>query len=63
MALSSEHRTRGFQLKVLDIDTDVPLGQTTETTVTPYVAGTFTAKCDHFCGLGDFRMKMTVVVR
>ena len=31
--------------------------------VTPYVAGTFTAKCDHFCGLGHFRMRGFVTVQ
>jgi heme/copper-type cytochrome/quinol oxidase subunit 2 len=30
--------------------------------VTPETAGTFTAICDHYCGLGHGNMKMKVVV-
>ena len=63
LELTSTDRTHGFLLRALKIDTDIKPGKTTEINVTPQVAGTFKAICDHYCGLGHGNMKMTVVVQ
>ena len=44
------------------IDTDIVPGKTSELTVTPQTAGTFTAIYHHFCGSGHGNMKLTIVV-
>ena len=60
--LHSEDVTHGFFLRPLKLDEQIPAGQTTEVTVTPQVAGTFTTICDHFCGANHGNMNMTIVV-
>jgi cytochrome c oxidase subunit 2 len=60
--LHSEDVTHGFFLRPLKLDEEIPAGQTTEVTVTPQTAGTFTLICDHFCGANHGNMNMTVVV-
>src|SRR3984893_1477476 len=62
LQLTSSDRIHGFMIRTLKIDTDVKPGKVTEITVTPQTAGTFTAICDHYCGLGHGNMKMKVVV-
>ena len=62
LQLTSSDRIHGFMIRTLKIDTDVKPGKVTEITVTPQAAGTFTAICDHYCGLGHGNMKMKVVV-
>jgi cytochrome c oxidase subunit 2 len=62
LRLRSEDVTHGFFLRPLKIDGEIEPGKTTEITLTPDVAGTFTIICDHFCGVGHGNMKMTVVV-
>jgi cytochrome c oxidase subunit II len=62
LQLTSSDRVHGFMIRALKIDTDVKPGKVTEVTVTPQTAGTFTAICDHYCGLGHGNMKMKVVV-
>jgi cytochrome c oxidase subunit II len=62
LQLTSSDRVHGFMIRTLKIDTDVKPGKVTAITVTPQTAGTFTAICDHYCGLGHGGMKMTVVV-
>jgi cytochrome c oxidase subunit 2 len=62
LQLTSSDRVHGFLIRALKIDTDVKPGKVTEMTVTPATAGTFTAICDHYCGLGHGNMKMKVVV-
>jgi heme/copper-type cytochrome/quinol oxidase subunit 2 len=44
-------------MRALKINTDIKPGRMIETPVTPAVAGTFRAVCDHYCGLGPSRMK------
>jgi len=61
--LHSEDVTHGFFLRPLKLDEQIPAGQTTEVTVTPQVAGTFTTICDHFCGANHGNMNMTIVVQ
>jgi cytochrome c oxidase subunit II len=63
LQITSTDATHGFMIRALKIDTDVKPGRVTEVTVTPRTAGTFTAICDHYCGLGHNAMKMTVSVR
>jgi cytochrome c oxidase subunit 2 len=55
--------THGFFQKELGIDLDIVPGKTSEVTITPQNAGTYTIICDHFCGSGHGNMKMTVTVR
>ena len=62
LRLTSEDKVHGFYLKPLKIDEIIEPGKTTDVTVTPQQAGTFTIICDHFCGAGHGNMNMTVVV-
>jgi cytochrome c oxidase subunit 2 len=62
LQLTSSDRVHGFMIRTLKIDTDIKPGKVTKITVTPATAGTFTAICDHYCGLGHGNMKMKVVV-
>ena len=62
LELTSSDRVHGFMIRTLKIDTDVKPGKVTAITATPQTAGTFTAICDHYCGLGHGNMKMKVVV-
>lgn len=62
LLLTSEDVTHGFFLRALKLDEELQPGKTTEVTVTPQNAGTFTLICDHFCGSNHGNMKMTVVV-
>jgi len=62
LRLHSEDVTHGFFLRALKLDELIPAGQTTEVTITPQAAGTFTTICDHFCGANHGNMNMTIVV-
>jgi cytochrome c oxidase subunit II len=62
LRLRSEDVTHGFFLRALKIDEVIDPGKTTEVTVTPQTAGTFTTICDHFCGANHGSMKMTITV-
>jgi cytochrome c oxidase subunit 2 len=63
LQLISTDTTHGFMIRALKVDTDIKPGTVTRITVTPQMAGTFKAICDHYCGLGHSGMKMTVVVQ
>jgi cytochrome c oxidase subunit 2 len=62
LILSSDNRAHRFLLRALNIDANVLPAKTTAVTVTPQVAGTFKAICDHCGRSGHPDMKMTVVV-
>jgi cytochrome c oxidase subunit II len=62
LRLKSEDVTHGFFIRALKLDEDIPPGTTSDFTVTPTTAGTFTTICDHFCGANHGNMKMTIVV-
>lgn len=62
LEVTSADVAHGFFQRALKIDADVVPGKTSEVTVTPAAAGTFTLICDHFCGAQHGNMKMTIVV-
>ena len=62
LRLHSEDVTHGFFMRKLKIDTEVEAGKTTDVTITPETAGSYTTICDHFCGANHGNMKMTIVV-
>jgi cytochrome c oxidase subunit 2 len=62
LQITSLDTTHGFMLRPLKIDTDIRAGTSTVVTVLPAGAGTFTAICDHYCGLGHGGMKLTMSV-
>jgi cytochrome c oxidase subunit II len=62
LRLRSEDVTHGFFLRPLKLDEEIPAGQSTDVTITPEQAGTFTTICDHFCGANHGNMNMTIVV-
>ena len=62
LRLHSEDVTHGFFLRPLKLDQEIPAGATTEVTVTPQQAGSFTIICDHFCGANHGNMNMTIKV-
>ena len=62
LVLTSEDVTHGFFQRALKIDEDIESRKTTEITLTPDTAGSYTVICDHFCGSGHGGMKMTIVV-
>ncbi len=62
LRLTSADVMHGFFQRAFKIDEMIEPGKTTEVTITPQVAGTFTTICDHFCGVNHGSMKMTFVV-
>ena len=62
LRLKSEDVTHGFFTRVFKIDEDLEPGKTTDVTITPQTAGTYTIICDHFCGANHGNMNMTMVV-
>lgn len=61
--LNSSDVQHGFYIRGLKVDEKIEPGKQTEVLLTPLATGTFPTICDHFCGLGHGKMKMTVVVQ
>lgn len=62
LVIQTKDVTHGLLIEGLGVRTDIKKGQASEVTFTPGTAGTFEAKCAHFCGKGHGSMKMTVRV-
>jgi cytochrome c oxidase subunit 2 len=62
LVIETKDVAHGLLIEGLGIRTDIKKGQASEVTFTPETAGTFEAKCAHFCGKGHGSMKMTVRV-
>lgn len=62
LRLTTADVTHGLFQRAFKIDEVIEPGKTTEVTITPQTAGTFTTICDHFCGVNHGSMKMTFVV-
>lgn len=62
LELSTTDVKHGFLVKGLKIDETILPGKTTEVVITPDTAGTFQGACNHFCGFGHKKMKMSIVV-
>jgi len=60
--LTSADVKHGFYIRGLKVDVLIEPGKTTEVELTPQMAGTYLTICDHLCGLGHGKMKMTIVV-
>jgi cytochrome c oxidase subunit II len=52
----------GFNVPGLGIRTDVVPGQANQVRLVPDKIGRFDYRCDHFCGLGHWKVKGTIVV-
>lgn len=63
LVIETKDVTHGLLIEGLGVrSSDIKKGQASEVTFTPETAGTFEAKCAHFCGKGHGSMKMTVRV-
>ena len=60
--LVTTDRAHGLLVKELHIDLDASVDDPDSITITPSQAGTYTAICDHYCGIGHGSMKMKVIV-
>jgi cytochrome c oxidase subunit 2 len=60
--LTATDRAHGLLVKELGIDLDADKDRPDQVTITPKVAGSFVAICDHYCGSGHGNMKMTFIV-
>jgi len=62
LVIETKDVTHGLLIEALGVRTEIKKGQASEVTFNPGTAGTFEAKCAHFCGKGHGSMKMTVQV-
>ena len=62
LVIETKDVTHGLLIESLGVRTEIKKGQASEVTFNPGTAGTFEAKCAHFCGKGHGSMKMTVRV-
>jgi cytochrome c oxidase subunit II len=63
LELTSLDVVHGFNVPGLNIRTDVVPGQATQVRLVPDKVGRFDYRCDHFCGLGHWKVKGTIVVQ
>jgi len=62
LVIETKDVTHGLLIEGLGVRTEIKKGHASEVTFNPGAAGTFEAKCAHFCGKGHGSMKMTVQV-
>jgi cytochrome c oxidase subunit II len=62
LELTSGDVKHGFYIRGMKVDELIEPGKTTEITLTPQAGGVFPTICDHLCGPGHGKMKMTIVV-
>ncbi len=62
LELTSEDRVHGFNLSAFKIRRDIVPKEVTRVTLTPDKAGTFSFRCDVFCGDGHEDMTGTMIV-
>ena len=62
LELTSLDVVHGFNVPGLGIRADVLPGQTTRVRLVPDKVGRFDYRCDHFCGLGHWKVRGTIVV-
>jgi cytochrome c oxidase subunit II len=62
LELTSLDVVHGFNVPGLGIRTDVVPGHPTQVRLVPDKIGQFDFRCDHFCGLGHWKVKGTIVV-
>lgn len=62
LRLTSQDVVHGFYQKALGLNSLIDPKKTTEVSITPREAGSYTVICHHFCGAGHGNMKMTIVV-
>jgi cytochrome c oxidase subunit 2 len=62
LVIETKDVTHGLLIEGLGVRTEIKKGHASEVTFNPGTAGTFEAKCAHFCGKGHGSMKMTVQV-
>lgn len=60
--LTTTDRAHGLLVKDMGIDLDAGKDRPDQVTITPRVAGSFVAICDHYCGSGHGNMKMKLIV-
>ena len=63
LELTSLDVVHGFNAPGLGIRADVVPGQVTQVRLVPDKVGRFDYRCDHFCGLGHWKVKGTIVVQ
>jgi cytochrome c oxidase subunit 2 len=63
LELTSLDVVHGFNVPGLNIRADVVPGQATQVRLVPDKVGRFDYRCDHFCGLGHWKVKGTIVVQ
>ena len=62
LELTSEDRVHGFNLPAFKIRRDIAPKEVTRVTLTPDKEGTFSFRCDVFCGDGHEDMTGTLIV-
>jgi len=62
LQLTSEDRSHGFNIPLMNLRADVLPGKVTELKVTPQKAGEFDFFCDVFCGSGHEGMSGKITV-
>jgi cytochrome c oxidase subunit 2 len=62
LVFHSEDVTHGISFKELDLQMEIPKGDTSELKFTPDTAGDFVGHCSRFCGIGHGSMTLTLHV-